>query len=248
MKKEFKGFIIGVCCTTALSIGVTQASTLLQNIEVAMNTATVKVDDKTVQANNFIHEGTTYVPLRAISESLKCDIGWDQDTRTVSIDNYREPHLKNMTATMYSLIRFLHFVDDLELVADGMNIFRDSILNNHELQYDYITKIPESLNYTQTRYELLYETSTDSNYALCIAINNGIIDKQDFEKIYTNYKLWKDYTQKEYDSLVNFFKTGNDKYYSDSIDYSGKAFDVKLLIDTSINNAINAVIDHTNEY
>ena len=39
-----------------------------------------------VNVQNFILDGTTYVPIRAISELMGARVGWNQDTKTASID------------------------------------------------------------------------------------------------------------------------------------------------------------------
>ncbi|NMA03209.1 MAG: copper amine oxidase N-terminal domain-containing protein, partial [Clostridiales bacterium] len=48
----------------------------------------IKIDPKDADGRTvepFIYNGTTYLPVRAISESLGKQVGWDQDTKTVYI-------------------------------------------------------------------------------------------------------------------------------------------------------------------
>lgn len=86
MKKQFKGFILGVIVATLLMSTAFGAS-VTKSIEVMLNSVNLKVNGKDVQADNILYEGTTYVPLRAISEMLGKEVGWDQETKTASIND-----------------------------------------------------------------------------------------------------------------------------------------------------------------
>lgn len=61
-----------------------------KQISAWFNSITIKVNGEQVAAENFIYEGTTYVPLRAISELLGDEVKWDEHTRTVEINDMRE--------------------------------------------------------------------------------------------------------------------------------------------------------------
>lgn len=41
------------------------------------------------QSEPFIYEGTTYLSVRAVSESLGKNLLWDSETKTVSVDDMR---------------------------------------------------------------------------------------------------------------------------------------------------------------
>lgn len=56
-----------------------------KTIEVVFNSVGVKVDNKYMSGDNIIYEGTTYVPIRAVTEVLGKDIEWDGKTRTANI-------------------------------------------------------------------------------------------------------------------------------------------------------------------
>jgi hypothetical protein len=75
---------------------VTWAKSAEQQIVAWFNTITIKVNGNQVEADNFIYEGTTYVPLRAISEMLGKKVSWDDATKTVSItdESTKEPPLR----------------------------------------------------------------------------------------------------------------------------------------------------------
>lgn len=87
MKKELRGFIIGVVVTVMLMGTFTFAAEVRKTIEVRLNSVNLTVNNKKVQADNILYNGTTYVPLRAIAEMLGKDVGWDQKTNTASIND-----------------------------------------------------------------------------------------------------------------------------------------------------------------
>ena len=87
MKREFKGFIVGVIITVMLMSTVALAGGVKQKIEVMLNSVNLAVNGKSVKADNILYKGTTYVPLRAVAEMLGKDVGWDQKTNTASIND-----------------------------------------------------------------------------------------------------------------------------------------------------------------
>lgn len=84
MKKFILGFITGgVICATVTGF----ASNAWQSINVLPNTIKVIVDGKEVQADNFLYNDTTYLPIRAVSEALKMDVQYDNATSTATISS-----------------------------------------------------------------------------------------------------------------------------------------------------------------
>lgn len=86
MKKQVKGFVIGLIVATLL-MGTVFAAGGQRTIDVFFNSVNLTVNDDVVRADNILYEGTTYVPLRSIAEMLDKDVGWDQPTRTASIND-----------------------------------------------------------------------------------------------------------------------------------------------------------------
>lgn len=87
MKKELKGFIIGVVLTAMLMSTIVFADGVQKTIDVVLNKVNVKVNGKAVSGNNILYDGTTYVPLREIAEILGKEVGWNGDTNTASIND-----------------------------------------------------------------------------------------------------------------------------------------------------------------
>jgi internalin A len=88
LKKEIRGFILGVISTTMV-FGVTAAYAggITQTIEVIFNNVNLKVNGHIIDAQNILYKGTTYVPLRAVSDMFGKEVGWDGNTNTASIND-----------------------------------------------------------------------------------------------------------------------------------------------------------------
>lgn len=86
MKRQIKSFILGVIITTILMSTAFGAS-VTKSIDVVLNSVNIMVNGKKVEANNIVYEGVTYVPLRAISEILDKEVGWNPTTSTASIND-----------------------------------------------------------------------------------------------------------------------------------------------------------------
>lgn len=87
MKKELKGFVVGIILTTLLISNAAFAAGVRQKIDVVFNSVNLAVNGKPVKADNILYKGTTYVPLRAVSEMLGKEVSWDQKTNTAGIND-----------------------------------------------------------------------------------------------------------------------------------------------------------------
>ena len=89
-KERLKGFLAGVCVTALVAGTVT---VFAQTIDVAMGGIKVYWDgvEKTLYDANgskvepMIYKGTTYVPLRAMSNLMGKEVDWDQQTLSVYV-------------------------------------------------------------------------------------------------------------------------------------------------------------------
>lgn len=82
MKKYLNAFVISMLLTsTVYGVQVTK------NIEVLFNSINIIVNGEKVVADNIVHEGTTYVPLRAIGELLGKEIRWEGESKTAYIND-----------------------------------------------------------------------------------------------------------------------------------------------------------------
>lgn len=86
MKKGLK-IILLVLVITMMLTGTALGARVERNIDVNFNSVNITVNNEKVSTDNLLYEGTTYVPLRAISEMLGKEVGWDGSTNTASIND-----------------------------------------------------------------------------------------------------------------------------------------------------------------
>lgn len=97
MKGNIKSFICGMLVMGVISSAAVIAADNWQSINVLPNTIKVVVNGKEVQADNFLYNDTTYLPIRAVSEALKMDVQYDNATSTATISEKKEDD--NMAVT-----------------------------------------------------------------------------------------------------------------------------------------------------
>lgn len=71
--------------------GTAVASGLPQKINVVMNSINVKINQKPMEEDNILYEGTTYVSLKTVVEMLGVEVDWDEETKTVVIGSRDNP-------------------------------------------------------------------------------------------------------------------------------------------------------------
>lgn len=87
MKKVF------ICILALVLVGITGSLSLgddlSETIKVQRNKVILEVNSVRVATDNFLYNGTTYVPIRAVSELLGKDVGWNAYTYVASIDEIK---------------------------------------------------------------------------------------------------------------------------------------------------------------
>ncbi len=98
LKEIAKNALIG---TIAGAIVVASAPVIAEGIEAVMNSVNISLNGEKAASSgesytlqngtsvpySILYEGTTYLPIRKVSELLNIGIDWDNDTRTVIIDD-----------------------------------------------------------------------------------------------------------------------------------------------------------------
>lgn len=87
MKKEFKGFIVGIILASILMSSVVFSEGIRKSIDVVVNSVNLTVNGNKVNADTILYNGTTYVPLRSVAEMLGKEVGWDGNSNTASIND-----------------------------------------------------------------------------------------------------------------------------------------------------------------
>lgn len=109
MKNQWKGFVLGAIVSLLMvtTIGTAAATVGTTIVQADFNDITVKINGSAillVDANGdtvepFAINGTTYLPVRAISSALGLDVGWDQETATVTLDTPQAQRQTYITRT-----------------------------------------------------------------------------------------------------------------------------------------------------
>lgn len=81
--KKYIGILIG----TALLTTTVFAKQITTKIEVLFNDVKIEVNGKKVESDNIVYKGTTYVPLRSVSELLSKDVEWNGETKLAKIND-----------------------------------------------------------------------------------------------------------------------------------------------------------------
>ena len=101
VKKWMKGFIVGVIMTTLLT-GVAYGGGVSKSIKAVFNSVNIAVNGQKVAADNILYNGTTYVPLRAISDMLGKEVVWDKSSNTANINDKDTSTPSTQTPVGYS--------------------------------------------------------------------------------------------------------------------------------------------------
>lgn len=102
MKKvHWKSFSLGIIITIALALGIGEVSaastSIVKNIKVSYNNIKIMVNSHEVNLGKdssgkkiepFTYNGTTYLPVRAVSEALGETVNWDAKENKVYIGTY----------------------------------------------------------------------------------------------------------------------------------------------------------------
>lgn len=131
MRKRLQGLAIGLIIGALLTSGIVFGENLSKKAELFYNNIKIYIDGAEIvpkDANGnivepFIMDGTTYLPVRAISNAFEKDVEWDGETQSVYIG--KEDHTKpdNYLSRMddYKL-EMGHSHSKLSIVNDNGNI------------------------------------------------------------------------------------------------------------------------------
>jgi len=182
MRKQFKGFIVGFILACLLVVPTTA---LADNIQAYFNTVNLTVDGNSAvkQGENYQledgstvpfsinYKGTTYIPIRKVSELLGITINYDNSTKTVQIKtNSKDANTQgktNDTSTTNSAVTasksYAVFNEcSKSLDSNGQKVahavgFMEGKKLDINMDYSYYNSISSNLKSI-----LLWETSVDS--------------------------------------------------------------------------------------
>ena len=211
------------------------ADGLFKKIDVIVNSVKINVNNKPVSVDNFVHNGTTYVPLRAISEMLGKKINWTLETSTVDIN---DDNSKNSSDSNNSSVTFTERLDlrndfiayqYYEVFYNWTLLFEknsEQLVNSKNMIYFGNTKNI----YDKTIKEMKEnkETFNNPDYASTIEYFRSVKDvstSNDFEEIIKDIRMYFEDIDTASMYLSSFYitKDKSDKDFNEYYDYHEKA-------------------------
>ncbi|MGN0108126.1 MAG: stalk domain-containing protein [Hominilimicola sp.] len=145
MKININSFICGMLVMGAISAIAVCADDVWQTINVLPNTIKVVVDGKEVQADNFLYNDTTYLPIRAVSEALGKDVQYDTETGTATISEKKEDDKVEVISKYTPAVEYINNTDYIVMENDTyyakLNFVAHKIQEaGYQFDYDYGTE------------------------------------------------------------------------------------------------------------
>lgn len=107
MKKEIKGFVLGVLSTVVVGSGVALAAGQLTSIDIYPNNVTIALRGQVTDIPSFTYNDRTYVELRRVLEGIDCEVEYDANAKVVNAYNsyvLMRPAYINQTGKAYDLV------------------------------------------------------------------------------------------------------------------------------------------------
>ncbi len=137
-------------------------SAYAETIDVQFNSVNLVANNKPIEVPNILYNGTTYVPLRAVSETLNMNVNWNDKTRTASVT---QPSQTETEAKLSDVSNALKAYKDAVYAKNCTSVLRDNLYgmyNNYlriEDIYDNYVAYP---NYQGIHIEMDFFEYTES--------------------------------------------------------------------------------------
>lgn len=86
-KFKSRRLVIALIITSLLITSTVYASGIKKNIEVAINSITVKLNGKTVTSDVFVYKGRTYIQATEVTKLFDKDSKWDEKNKVLEISD-----------------------------------------------------------------------------------------------------------------------------------------------------------------
>lgn len=114
------------------------------SIDVVFNSINIKVQGEALNIENFIYKDTSYVAIRPVAESLNKKVGWDGETKTVTIDDMDPKSLSSPPEKgLESNREILKGKKTIDVVFNALKIKRNSrLVNTDTILYNGRSYLP----------------------------------------------------------------------------------------------------------
>lgn len=147
-----KKFICGLLCSVLVMSAIPTFAETTKSISAVFGRVNLVVNNEPVKQETLLYNGTTYVPLRAVSEILDKEVNYDNLTRTAYIDNQgsnRKTLLQNeKDALEKEYDDAINYVNDLITFCNDRDGFIDAgnYIQAKKVFYETITLCDEIIN------------------------------------------------------------------------------------------------------
>lgn len=169
--KNARRFMVYVVCVIIFFPLITYAGDVKEQISVYMNYVNLQVNGQLMDVDNFVLDGTTYIPIRSVAEALGKNVTWDQDTKTAGVNDF--PFLlvdDDMVSGVWESIDFVNNYNEFEvgerlhkgsLYMTGMTFSTDGKLGfeiegkQMSLEHTYVDDVVIHSDETVNRYYIM---------------------------------------------------------------------------------------------
>lgn len=120
MKNQIKGFILGLSFALIIS-NFSFAGEIKESIQVIFNKVNIELYGEKKDVDNILYKGTTYVPIREITQLFNKDVHWNSSNNTA-----------NIVEQEYGDNQYGDNLKIIETVIDELNIMAEKLLHNRE--------------------------------------------------------------------------------------------------------------------
>lgn len=245
--------------STLIALTIIASSTICANaetIDVTLNSVNLSVNEKIIQTPNILWNGTTYVPLRAVSDNLGCDVTWDEATRTAYVSNIGQMCLFD---SLNSLSRYrtslngvnseiIHNLDayynSVIFNAKNKDEFRQTALDSINDMYNYLPEwtLEGMVQINKSMYLELLIASSISGFSMeqfDTSVSNLFTALENCELAIESIDNYRESLQLIYLSNYGTYTQTAKSYFKDSLNVSSNFID-------SINNAYKKLVLSSN--
>lgn len=216
-------FLLILLSSTAIATSSTKQINVEYGISVSINGQPFTPKDingKVVEP--FVYNGTTYAPIRAITDAMGATIGYDEKSNSVTINSNNGDF-----ALYYSLLEDERFTRECYRYSDLLN---DTLSNmeyymSKSTDYSYIQRALDYIDGANAIYEELKAYNIDDKEYFNNALDKFFIQKTMYCDAMYYFKEYKTYrSQENYNSFYNS-ATAELSCCGDLWDYLDKHFD-----------------------
>lgn len=141
-RKKITKLIVAAICLVAFSASAAFASNVARTITVYYQDIKMYVDGQRVNTSSepFIYNGSTYLPVRAISEALGEEVYWDGDSKSVYIGgstNVKGDDIMTFCPPYQSLCIYDYYPNETDYFTMAGNKYYSGIHNYNRGGYSY---------------------------------------------------------------------------------------------------------------